>query len=118
MSLFLAILLPVTIGGSLVGGIIVLAFVWKKIRPMIIIKTESGNKIFIGISHSKKRKNMHSLTQEGINGIAVDENTCYGLANAPSKIIEEIGTVSIEKAQELVDNIETKKINKIDKRKK
>ena len=58
------------------------------------------------------------MTQEGIEGITVDEDTYYGLANTPSKIIAEIGTVSVEKAQELIDSIDEKKIAKIEKRSK
>lgn len=109
---------PVTIGGAVVGGVIVLAFVWEKIRPVIIIKSKKGGKFFFGVSHSKKRKNMKQLTQEGINGIEVDEDTSYGLANTPSKIIKEVGTVSEEKAKELLDNVEDKKAKKIEKRRK
>lgn len=50
-----------TIGGAVVGGVIVLAIVWRKIRPVIIIKSKKGGKFFFGISHSKKRKNMKPL---------------------------------------------------------
>ena len=67
--------MPIEIGGIVVGGIIVLAFVLEKIRPVIIIKTDKGSKIYIGVSHSKKRKNMKSLSQEGIEGIEVDKDT-------------------------------------------
>ncbi len=79
--MIISVVSPVEVGGVLFGGIIVLAFVWEKIRPVIIIKTEKGSKIFIGISHSKKRKNMKNLTQGGIEGIAVDNNTSYGFSN-------------------------------------
>jgi len=48
----------------------------------------------------------------------VDENTCYGLSNAPSKMLNEIGSITPEKAQELLDAIDEKKIDKIDKRSK
>jgi len=51
-----AVVSPVTIGGVIVGGVIVLAFVWTKIRPVIIVKSKKGGKFFFGVSHSKKRK--------------------------------------------------------------
>ena len=93
-----------------------LAFVWEKIRPVIIINSKSGGKFFFGISHSKKRKNMKPLSQDGVKGVEVEEDSCYGLSNTPSKIIKEIGTVSEEKAQELLDSVEAKKAAKIEKR--
>ena len=111
-------IVPIDAGGIIVGGIIVLAFVWEKIRPVIIIKTDKGSKIYVGISHSQKRKNLKKLTQEGIEGINVDEDTVYGLANTPGKIIKEVGTINLDKAQEILDNIEEKKITKIEKRTK
>ena len=40
------------------------------------------------------------------------------LANTPSKILKEIGSVDIKKAQELLDSVEEKKIKKIEKRQK
>jgi hypothetical protein len=92
--------------------------VWEKIRPVIIIKTEKESKVFVAISHSTKRKNLKKLTQDGIEGITVDEDTYYGLANTPSRIIADIGTVSVDKAQELLDSIDEKKIAKIEKRTK
>lgn len=116
--LLFAAISSVTTGGVVVGGIIVLAFVWEKIRPVIVIKTEKGSSVYLAITHSKKRKNVFPLTQEGISGIEVDENTCYGLSNAPSKMLNEIGSITPEKAQELLDTIDEKKIDKIDKRSK
>ncbi len=107
-----AIVSPVMMGGIAVGGIIVLAFLWGKIRPVIIVESKDGGKFFFGISHSKKRKNMHPLSQDGINGVEVDEDTCFGLSNTPTKIIKEIGTVSEEKAQEILDSVEDKKVKK------
>ena len=107
---------PVTVGGAVVGGIIVLAIVWEKIRPVIIVKSKNVGKFFFGISHSKKRKNMKPLSQEGIDGIEVDEDACFGLSNTPSKIIKDVGTVSEKKAQELLDSVEEKKVKKIEKR--
>ena len=118
MITLLVVVSPVTLSGVTVGGVIVLAFVWKKIRPMIVVQSKKGGKFFFGISHSKNRKNMKKLSQEGIEGITVDEDTSYGLSNTPSKIIKEIGTVSLEKAQELLDSVEEKKIDKIEKRSK
>ena len=61
---------------------------------------------------------MKDLTQSGIDGIKVNDESSYGLANTPSKIIKEIGTVDIKKAQELLDSVENKKIKKIEKRNK
>ena len=116
--MLLSIVSPVTTGGVVVGRIIVLAFVWKKIRPVIIVKSKEGGKFFFGISHSKKRKNMKKLTQSGVNGLDLDNDTVYGLANTPSKIIQEVGSVNVEKAQELLDNVANKKIDKIEKRDK
>lgn len=118
ISILSIVVLPIEIGGAVVGGIIVLAFVWEKIRPVLIIKTDKGSKIYVGVSLSKKRKNMKSLSQEGIYGIEVDKDTSYGLANKPSRIIKEVGTVSVKKAQEIIDNIDSKKIDKIEKRTK
>ncbi len=66
----------------------------------------------------KKRKIGKNLSQERINGTPVDEDTSYGLCNTPSEIKKEIGTISIEKAQELLDSVEDKKAKKIVKRKK
>ena len=118
LNMLLTIVSPVTLSGVVVGGVIVLAIVWKKIRPVIIVKSKEGGKFFFGISHSKKRKNMSKLTQSGITGINVDNDTVYGLANTPNKIIKEVGNVNIEKAQELLDSVAQKKVNKIEKRKK
>ncbi len=59
---------------------------------------------------------MKPLTQDGIEGIQVEEDTCYGLSNTPSKIIKEVGTVSIKQAQEILDSIKDKKTKKIEKR--
>ncbi len=109
---------PVTVSGATVGGIIVLAIMWTKLRPLIIIRTKDGVKFFFGVSHSKKRKNMKKLTESGVEGISVDEDTSYGLCNTPSEIKKEIGTVSVEKAQELLDSVEDKKATKITTRKK
>jgi hypothetical protein len=53
-----------------------------------------------------------------LRGITVDEDTYYGLANTPSKIFSDIGTVSVEKAQEILNSIDEKKISKIEKRTK
>lgn len=117
ISLLLSITIqPIEIGGVLVGGIIVLGIVWDKIRPIIIIKTDKGIKLFFGISHSKKRKNMKALTQDGINGIETDKDTCYGFCNVPSEIIKEVGTITIEKAQQIIDETELKKLEKRNKR--
>ena len=118
LNILLTIVSPVTVSGIVVGGVIILALVWGKIRPVIIVKSKEGGKFFFGISHSKKRKNMKKLTQSGINGITVDNKTVYGLANTPSKTIKKVGSVDIEKAQELLDSVVQKKIIKIEKRKK
>lgn len=115
-SLSIATLSPITIGGVVVGGVIVLAFVWEKIRPVMVVESKRGGKFFFGISHSTKRKNMRPLSQDGVEGVEVDEDTCYGLSNAPSKIIKEIGTISEEKAQELLDSVADKKAKRIEKR--
>jgi len=118
ISIILTVLQPIEIGGILVGGIVVLGFVWEKIRPIIIIKTNKGVKFYFGISHSKKRKNMKKLTQNGLSGITIDNDTSYGLCNTPSEIIKEIGTISIEKAKEIIKETDSKKIEKKEKRTK
>ncbi len=59
---------------------------------------------------------MHPLSQDGIKGVEVDEDTCFGLSNTPNKIIKEIGTISEEKAQELLNSVKDKKVKKIEKR--
>jgi len=53
-----------------------------------------------------KSEKYETPTQEGIEGIEVDEDTCYRLANTLSQIIKEVGTVNEEKAQELLDSVE------------
>ncbi len=120
MILFLlnCLLSPITIGGMTVGGIIVIAFVWGKIRPVVIVKSKKGGKFFFGITHSCKRKNMKKFTKDGVTGINVGDETCYGLSNTPSKIFKEIGTINEQKAQELLNNVEEKKVKKIEKRSK
>jgi len=118
ISIVLTVIQPIEIGGIIVGGIIVLGFVWEKIRPIIIIRTDKGVKLFFGISHSKKRKNMKKLTQKGLDGLTVDNDTCYGLCNSPSEIIKEIGTISVEKAEEIIKESDSKKIEKREKRTK
>lgn len=118
LNILLTLVSPIELGGIVVGGVIVIAIIWEKIRPVIIIKSKKGGKFFLGVSHSKKRKNMQPLTQDGIEGIVVDDDTCFGLANTPSKIIKEIGTVSIDKAQVLLDSLDEKKVKKIEKRNK
>ncbi len=118
LNVLLSVVLPVTFAGVVVGGIVVLAIVWKKICPVIIVKSKEGGKFFFGVSHSKKRKNMKKLTQSGVNGLNLDNNTVYGLANTPSKIIKEVGSVDIKKAQELLDSVPNKKTNRIEKRRK
>lgn len=105
-----------TIG--IIGGIIVLAKVWNKIRPVIITKSDSGAEYYFGISHSSKRKNMKPLTQDGIDGFEVDSNTCYGLCNKPKEILAEIGTITPEKSKELLKDLPEKKKQKIEKRTK
>ena len=109
---------PVMFGGMTVGGIIVLAFVWEKIRPVVIVKSKKGGKFFFGITHSCKRKNMKKFTKEGVTGINIGDDTCYGLANTPNQILKKIGTINEQKAQELLNNIEEKKVKKIEKRSK
>jgi len=108
----------IEVGGIMVGGIIVLGFVWGKIRPIIVIRTDKGVKFFFGVSHSKKRKNMTDLSSEGIEGMSVDKDTCYGLCNTPSEIFKEIGTISVEKAEEIIKTTDRKKIEKKEKRNK
>jgi hypothetical protein len=114
----LFIIQPIEIGGIAVGGIIVLGIVWEKVRPIIVIKTEKGVKFYFGISHSKKRKNLKNLSQTGLNGIIVDKDKRYGLCNIPSEIIKVIGSISIEKAEEIIAQTESKKIEKREKRTK
>ncbi len=116
VSTNLLIIQTVDIDGVTVGGIIVLGVVWEKIRPIIIIKTDKGVKFFYGISHSDERKNMKPLTQSGVTGITVEKDTCYGFCNTPSEIIKEIGTISIEKAQEIILETSAKKLEKKEKR--
>lgn len=106
-------------GLAAIGGIIVLAKVWDKIRPVIIAKTEDDkSEYYFGVSHSTKRKNMKKLTQDGISGIKVGENTVFGLCNKPSEIKPQIGTITPEKAKELIDSVPEKKKKKLEKRQK
>lgn len=118
LLIVLTVIQPIEIGGIAVGGVIVLGFVWEKIRPIILIKTDKGVKFYFGISHSKKRKNMKKLSQTGINGITTEDDTCYAMCNTPSEIIKEIGTVSIEKAEEIINDTDSKKIERKEKRTK
>jgi len=118
ISIILTAIQPIEIGGIVFGGVIVLGFVWEKIRPIIIIKTDKDVKFYYGISHSKKRKNMKKLNQNGINGITVEADACYDLCNKPSEIIKEIGTVSMEKAEEIINETDNKKIERKEKRTK
>lgn len=106
-------------GLALIGGIIVLAKVWDKIRLVIIAKTEDDeSEYYFGVSHSTKRKNMKKLTQDGIDGMEVNDNTVYGLCNKPSKIKTQIGTITQSKANELIESVPKKKREKIEKRQK
>lgn len=106
-------------GLAAIGGIIVLAKVWDKIRPVIIAKTEDDQtEFYFGVSHSTKRKNMKKLTQEGMEGLKVNENTVYGLSNKPSDIKAQIGTITQEKANEMIEGLEKKKREKVKKRQK
>lgn len=93
-----------------------LAKVWNKIRPVIIVKSERGAEYYFGVSHSSKRKNMKPLTQEGVEGFEVEQNTCYGLCNKPKEILAEIGTITKEKAKELIEDLPEKKRRRIEKR--
>jgi|GEM_PF-2931763 hypothetical protein len=106
------------IGAAAIGGIIVLAKMWEKIRPVIIAKTEEDTEYFFGVSHSEKRKNMKKLTQDGIDGLEVDENTVYGLCNKPTDIKAQIGTITPEKAKALIESLPNKKREKMEKRRK
>lgn len=99
-----------------IGGIIVLAKVWEKIRPVIIAHAEDGTKFHFGVSHSSKRRNMKPLSLEGMDGLEVEENTSYGLCNKPTDIRAEIGTITPEKAKELIESLPQKKRIKIEKR--
>ena len=99
------------------GGILVLAKVGDKIRPVIVARSEDGSEFHFGISHSTKQKNMMPLKQDGIEGLEVEEDTCYGLCNKPSSILTEIGTVTPEKAKQLIGSLPQKKRKKIEKRK-
>lgn len=74
-----------------------------------MIKSDSGAEFYFGISHSAKRKNMKPLTQDGIDGFEVDEDTYYGLCNKPKEILAEIGTVTPEKSGELLESLPKKK---------
>ncbi|MBI5916857.1 MAG: hypothetical protein HY842_15900 [Bacteroidetes bacterium] len=114
--LFLIMLLSGKNAVLAVGGIIVLAKVWEKIRPVIIAHSENGKEFHFGISHSTRRKNMKPLTQDGVEGLEVEENTCYGLCNKPTEIKAEIGTITPEKAKELIESLPEKKRIKIEKR--
>lgn len=93
-----------------------LAKVWNKIRPVIIAKSESGAEYYFGVSHSSKRKNLKPLTQDGIEGFEVDMDTYYGLCNKPKDILAEIGTITQEKANELIEELPEKKKRRIEKR--
>lgn len=106
-------------GLAAIGGIIVLAKVWDKIRPVIIAKTEDDQtEFYFGVSHSTKRKNMKKLTQEGVEGLKVNDDTVYGLCNKPSEIKTQIGTITQEKANEMIEGVEEKKREKVKKRQK
>ncbi|MCB0522793.1 MAG: hypothetical protein KDD27_27865 [Saprospiraceae bacterium] len=118
LLLFLAAMLTTKNATLAIGGVIVLAKVWDKIRPVIIARSEEGAEYHFGISHSTKRKNMKPLTQEGIVDFEVEENTVYGLCNKPSEIKAEIGTITMEKAAELIGSLPKRKKEKIEKRKK
>lgn len=61
---------------------------------------------------------MNKLTQDGIDGFEVDEHTVYGLFSKPTDIKAKIGTITQEKAKELIDSLPKKKREKIEKRKK
>ncbi|MEK7255116.1 MAG: hypothetical protein AAB316_10255 [Bacteroidota bacterium] len=116
--LLLQILLSAGKAAVVVGGIIVLAKVWEKLRPVIIAKSKEGTEYFFGVSHSTKRKNMKPLTQDGIEGLEVEDNTCFGLCNKPSEVKTQIGTITEEKAAELINSLPKKKKAKVEKRKK
>jgi hypothetical protein len=113
---FLSLLLAGKNAATAVGGIIVLAKVWEKIRPVIIAHSEEGKDFHFGVSHSTKRKNMMPLTQDGIEGLEVEDDTCYGLCNKPTDIKAEIGTITPEKAKELIESLPPKKRVKIERR--
>ena len=114
--IFLTLLLSGKNAALAIGGIIVLAKVWEKIRPVIIARSEDDKEFHFGISHSTKRKNMMPLTQDGIEGLEVEDDTCYGLCNKPSDIKAEIGTITPEKSKELIESLPQKKREKIEKR--
>ena len=114
--IFLSLMLSGKNAALAVGGVIVLAKVWEKIRPVIIARSEDGKEFHFGISHSTKRKNMMPLTQVGIEGMEVEEDTCFGLCNKPTEIKAEIGTITPEKAKELIESLPQKKRVKIEKR--
>ena len=59
---------------------------------------------------------MKPLSQEGIDGLEVEENTWYGLCNKPTVIEAEIGEITTEKAKELIESLPPKKRVKIEKR--
>lgn len=119
LFIFLDALIVAGQGLAAIGGIIVLAKVWDKIRPVIIAKTEDDQtEYYFGVSHSSKRKNMKKLTQDGIEGLKVNENTVYGLANKPPEIKAKIGTITQPKANELIDSLPKKKREKVKKRQK
>ena len=53
---------------------------------------------------------------EGMDGLEVEENTSYGLCNKPTDIRAEIGSITPEKAKELIESLPQKKRIKIEKR--
>lgn len=116
--LLLQTLLSTGKAAAIVGGIIVMAHVWKKLRPVIIAKSKEGGDFHFGVSRSGKRKNMKQLTPDGVDGLNVRHNSCYGLCNKPSRIEEQVGTITEEKAEELIGSLPPKKKSKIEKRKK
>lgn len=99
----------------LIDGIIVTGKVWNKRRPVIIAKSDEGGDYYFGVSHSTERKNMKPLGSDGIEGLEIDENTCYGLCNKPSEIGKQIGTITNEKEKELIDSLPDKKRKKREK---
>jgi len=100
------------------GNIIIISKNWDKKRPVIVAKSsKTGAIYYFGVTHSKK-DNCTKLTQNGITGLEVDKNSYFSLSNIPKIIEKQIGTITQDKADEMINVLAEKTRRKIEKQQK
>jgi len=96
-------------------NIIVIANNWDKKRPVIVAQSSiSGAIYYFGVTHSKKDSST-KLSQVGIEGLKIDNTSHFSLTNIPQIIVKQIGTITQQKADEMINCLAERTRRKIEK---